>query len=105
MDRSMTILKVCIAFVVPFPSIQPNCSCAASGLVLFLFLFITNLSKIFVRWLIKLIVQCNSHSIAPNLLREPQQLAYKLCLLIGAKLAETIMSNIYIFLSIVVSCY
>ena len=64
MDLSVTALNIYIAFVVPFPATNPHCSCAISSPILVLVLFSIMLSKIFVRWLIKLIVLCSSHLVA-----------------------------------------
>ena len=70
MDLSIIVLNIYIALMVPFPATNPHCSCAISGPLMVLVLFSTILSKIFVIWLIKLIVLCSWHSIAPAFLEE-----------------------------------
>ena len=53
-------------FFVPFPSTKPHCSSSSSGLILFLIRIMMILYSIFVIWLIRLIILCNSHSVVPG---------------------------------------
>ena len=54
-----------MAFLLPLSVINPNWVSDISGRILFLILFINTLSMTFVRWLIRLIVPCWSHSTVP----------------------------------------
>ena len=66
MARSVKVLIIYIAFLVPLSFTNPHCSSAISGVILFLILAIRIFSNIFVMWLMRLIVRCDSHSVAPG---------------------------------------
>ena len=66
MSRSVKVLIIYIAFIVHLSFTNPHCSSAISGVILFLILAIRIFSNIFVMWLMRLIVRCDSHSVAPG---------------------------------------
>ena len=66
MARSVKVLSMYIAFLVPLSFTNPHCSSAISGVILFLVLAIRIFGNIFVVGLIRLIVRCDSHSVAPG---------------------------------------
>ena len=66
MERFDIILIMEIALFMPASGKKPNCSFLRSGCIDFLALAIKTLKRIFVSWLIKLMVLCNSHLAATS---------------------------------------
>ena len=57
-----------MAFLMHLTAINPNCSFHILGLILFLILCNIILRRSFIRWFMRLIVQCWPHSFAPGFL-------------------------------------